>query len=214
MTAKEFYELNKGKYFMYDGEEVKLVGYRKDYPPKYLIITYSDGWTNEEDYNVIDPSLIDSESLVNGEWRFYYVVEKQLNPIEQQEIDLCEILKGCEGITLYSLIHGDAVFESIDNLSTYPIIVRLSDGDTIDFCKDGRHTTKYNGECMLFPSKENRDWSTFKKPIKEGMPCMCKGSDSDIWVLRTERQASYTYCVPVENFDFKDIENNISRSIV
>ena len=67
---------------------------------------------------------------------------------------------------------------------------------------------------MLWTSETNRDWSTFKKPIKEGMPCMCKNSDNDIWVLRTERQASYTYCVPVENFDFKDIESNISRSIV
>ena len=214
MTAKEFYELNKGKYFMYDGEKVKLVGYRKDYPPKYLIITYSDGWTNEEDYNVVDPSLIDSESLVNNEWRFYYVVERQLNPIEPQEIDLCEILKGCEGITLYSPIFGDVVLESINNLNSDPITVTLSDGDHIDYCKDGKFLSMYDGECMLFPSKENRDWSTFKRPIKEGMPCMCKNSDSDIWVLRTERQASYTYCVPVENFDFKDIENNTSRSII
>ena len=32
MTAKEFFELNKGQYFMYDGKKVKLVGYRKDFP--------------------------------------------------------------------------------------------------------------------------------------------------------------------------------------
>ena len=82
MTAKEFYELNKGKYFMYDGEKVKLVGYKKDDPPKYLIITYSDGWVNEEDYDVIDPSLIDSESLVNGECSFYYVFARELNPLK------------------------------------------------------------------------------------------------------------------------------------
>ena len=213
MTAKEFYELNKGKYFMYDGEKVKLVGYRKDYPPKYLIITYSDGWTNEEDYNVIDPSLIDSESLFNGEWRFYYVVERQLNPIEQQEIDLCKILKGCEGITLYSPIFGEVILISINGNLEYPIKV-MANGCIRAFAKNGLYVAMFDGECMLFPSKENRDWSTFKKPIKEGLPCMCKNADSDIWVLRTERQASYTYCVPVENFDFKDIENNTSRSII
>ena len=204
MKAKEFYELNKGKYFMYGDQKVRVVGCDAEH---VIISMKKDGWKFKTRHNV-DISLINDRDT--GEW----VNIKDLNPIEPQEIDLCEVLYGCEGITLYSLIHGDVVFESIDNLSTYPIIARLSDGDTIDFCKDGRHTTKYNGECILFPSKENRDWSTFKRPIKEGMPCMCKNSDSDIWVLRTERQASYTYCVPVDNFDFKDIESNISRSIV
>ena len=220
MTAKEFYELNKGKYFMYDGERVKLVGYRKDYPPKNLIITYSDGWTNEEDYNVIDSSLIDSESLFDGEWRFYYVVERQLNPIEPQEIDLCEILKGCEGVELWSDIFGKCRFESLVDDGDYEIEVSVFNTNSGNnkyeqFTKYGRFYDCYpDGKCILWPSETNRDWSTFKKPIKEGIPCMCKNSDSDIWVLITERQASYTYCVPVENFDFKDIESNISRSIV
>ena len=208
MTAKEFYELNRGKYFMQGDEKVRVVGYN-DYNIDALIVSISKG----TGIACITAQEFVNRELVSDKDLFRYAFINELEYIGKN-LNLCEILKGCEGITLYSLIHGDAVFVYIDNSSTYPIIARLSNGDTIDFCKDGRHTTKYNGECILFPSKENRDWSTFKKPIKEGMPCMCKNADSDIWVLRTERQASYTYCVPVENFDFNDIENNISRSIL
>ena len=204
MTAQEFYDKNRGKYFMYGDQKVRVVGYDTQH---VIISTKKGGWELGPTHN------IDRLLLNDGEKCLYINIEN-LNPLDPQEINLCNILEGCEGITLYSTIHGDTVFEHINNLSNYPIIVRLSDGNPTNFCKDGRYIAKYNGECTLFPSKENRDWSTFKRPIKEGMPCMCKGSDSDIWVLRTERQASYTYCVPVDIFDFKDIESNISRSIV
>ena len=30
--------------------------------------------------------------------------------------------------------------------------------------KDGKYYTE--GKCMLWPSETNRDWSTFKKPVK------------------------------------------------
>lgn len=127
---------------------------------------------------------------------------------DPDELNLCELLKGCEGMAIYSPMFGECV---ISQLCDY-IVVSKNDANYVVFENNGKYCD--DGECLLFPSKENRDWSTFKKPIKEGLPCMCKNSDSDIWVLRTERQASYTYCVPVDNFDFKDIENNISRSIV
>ena len=34
------------------------------------------------------------------------------------------------------------------------------------FSSDGRFCDYENGECMLFPSKENRNWDTFKIPKK------------------------------------------------
>jgi hypothetical protein len=34
------------------------------------------------------------------------------------------------------------------------------------FFEEGNY--RRNGECMIFPSKENRDWSTFKRPFKDG----------------------------------------------
>ena len=146
-----------------------------------------------------------------------------------QELNLCELLKGCEGITLYSPIHGDVVLDSINNSNTDPIIVTLSDGDYIDYCKDGRYLAMYDGECMLFPSKENRDWSTFKKPIKikKGTHVMC--SNGDGWFLReyaggeevaldegklVGATVTVKYIVPATEFDFTDIESNKSKSII
>ena len=213
MNAKEFYELNKGKYFMYNGEKVRLVGYRKDYPPKYLIITYSDGWSNEEDYNVIDPSLIDSESLFNGEWRFYYVVERQLSHLEPQEIDLCEILKGCEGMVFYSTMVGYCRLIEVTEFIT----IGYGDDEYVFLESDGKYSQE--GECTLFPSKENRDWSTFEKPIKikEGDPVMVFNEIGNVWHLRkhgTILKPYHTHVVPVKEFDFTDFDSNKSKSII
>lgn len=52
---------------------------------------------------------------------------------------------------------------------SHPIICRtnLNSGDfgRESFSADGKFSTLYkNAECVLFPSKENRDWSTFKAP--------------------------------------------------
>lgn len=209
MTAKEFYEKNRGKYFYYEGEKVRVVGY--DYG-SVIISTKKDGWEFKSRHNVDRLLLHEGEKGV-------YVNIKNLNPIEPQELDLCNTLKGCEGMTLYSLAHGYVVLKSIIDRCIYPIVVTTSDGDTIDYCKDGRHLSMYKGECMLFPSKENRDWSTFKKPIKikEGDPVMCFNGINNSWVLRKYNNAtpvSYKHIVPATEFDFTDIESNKSKSII
>ena len=214
MTAKEFYELNKGKYFMYGDEKVRVVGYN-DYYTDALIVTISKG----TGMACITAQEFANRELVSDKDLFRYVFINELEYIGEK-LNLCEILKGCEGIELWSDIFGKCRFESLDDDGDYEIEVSVFNTNSGNnkyerFTKYGRFYDCYpNGKCMLWPSETNRDWSTFKRPIKEGVPCMCKNSDSDIWVLRTERQASYTYCVPVDNFDFEDIENNISRSIV
>ena len=223
MNAKEFYELNRGKYFDYQGHKVRVVGMSSTSSP-ILVSGYMYGWDISHD-NSKSITIID-KSLINENDKLWFA---SIDLLEQEDLNLCEILKGCEGITLYSPIHGDVVLESINNLSNYPIIVRLSDGDTIDFCKDGRYITMYNGECMLFPSKENRDWSTFKKPIKikEGTHVMC--SNGDGWFLReyaggkevvldegkpVGATVTAKYIVPATEFDFTDFNSNKSKSII
>ena len=41
-------------------------------------------------------------------------------------------------------------------------------GNAECFTTDGKMYTYYNGECVLFPSKEQRDWSKFK--VKSNKP--------------------------------------------
>ena len=80
-----------------------------------------------------------------------------------KNLNLAEILKDCpKGTKLYSPIYGDVELVKIYDGCEYPIEVRLSDDMHDSYTKDGRINMDYDGECMLFPSKEQRDWSKFK----------------------------------------------------
>ena len=85
-----------------------------------------------------------------------------------ENIDLTKILKDCpEGIKLYTTIWGEVTFievsENVCNL--YPIII-YNECDHVGLTKDGRYLiNKKDSECILFPSKEQRDWSKFTAPL-------------------------------------------------
>ena len=81
-----------------------------------------------------------------------------------EKLNLIEILKDCpEGTKLYSPIYGDVeLVEVRHDRRNYPIEARLSDNMLERFTEDGRIFIDFDGECMLFPSREERDWSKFK----------------------------------------------------
>ena len=83
-----------------------------------------------------------------------------------ENINLCEILKDCpEGTKFYSPLYGEVTFVGIcyDTKSSFPIQV-LDEGKTCKtFMSDGRYDS-FNKECLLFPSKDQRDWSKWKCP--------------------------------------------------
>ena len=79
-----------------------------------------------------------------------------------ENLNLVEILKDCpEGTKLYSPIIGEVEFKRI-KYCEYPIVTCSKNGNRIlSFTKDGLFFPE--GECiMLFPSKDQRDWSKFK----------------------------------------------------
>ena len=79
-----------------------------------------------------------------------------------ENLNLVEILKDCpKGTKLYSPIFGEVELDKIDIHSDPPIRVLCKYGKD-GFSKDGRICPAYNSECVLFPSKEQRDWSKFK----------------------------------------------------
>lgn len=84
-----------------------------------------------------------------------------------ENLNLVEILKDCpKGTKLYSTIYGEVEYVGIDEEYEHPITFRTSKGVTNGVTSDGTHFSGYDGECVLFPSKEQRDWSKFK-PNKE-----------------------------------------------
>lgn len=86
----------------------------------------------------------------------------------EKKIDLVEILKDCPmGTKLYSCLHGEVEFCNIAD-SGFPILVSTKLNYYPSFTSDGRYLGDgYEGECVLFPSKDNRDWSTFVAPKKK-----------------------------------------------
>lgn len=81
-------------------------------------------------------------------------------------LNLVEILKDApKGTKLWSPICGECELVAVkEENCSYPILCKTSDEHDINFTDLGKYCDVFyrNGECVLFPSKENRDWSTFK----------------------------------------------------
>ena len=99
-----------------------------------------------------------------------------------EKLNLVEILKNVpKGTRLWSPVIGDCTFVEIDENNkidedkkigegeeSYPIrCSTLNENDEWTFGSDGSFTNYDSAECVLFPSKENKDWSTFKIPNKK-----------------------------------------------
>lgn len=79
-------------------------------------------------------------------------------------IDLTKILKDCpKGWELYSCVHGMVRFEKFKH-DDYPVLVKFGDYLYASFTYDGKIAKYPGGECCLFPSKDQRDWSKFSAP--------------------------------------------------
>ena len=83
--------------------------------------------------------------------------------MENKELNLCEILKDCPtGTKFWSPVWGNMTLIRINDVSIYPIV--LSDGfNNVSLRSDGRMYGAKESECILFPSKEQRDWSKFER---------------------------------------------------
>ena len=89
-----------------------------------------------------------------------------------ENLDLTKILEGCpKGIDFYHTVYGTVLFNNIDLDSEYPIRFIVGKNQINSVTKSGLAISDYKGECILFPSKDQRDWSKFErfwdKPKKE-----------------------------------------------
>ena len=103
-----------------------------------------------------------------------------------ENINLCQILKDCpKGTKLWSPIWGDITFETIDAFDGLVYVLKHKGVHII--LDNGKFDA--DGECIIFPSKDQRDWNKFKAPIKRFNPEEFKPFDKvllriderDIW---------------------------------
>ena len=94
-----------------------------------------------------------------------YNDEQPQEQAEQPKLNLCEILRDCpKGTKLYSTVLGYVIFQGIVEGAVYPIAVSCENGVNEDFTADGKMFIDFDGECTLFPSKEQRSWADFIAP--------------------------------------------------
>lgn len=156
-------------------------------------------------------------------------------------MSIAERLKDApKGTRLWCTILGEVELVDVNwNRADYPIkVVRPDKGMNEILTKDGRlYSSALEADCILFPSKNNRDWSTFDiTPVDT--PCMVNDSNNvNDWLLRyyakndrlfdsqlrssdvpsvesLQFTSRWKYVVPVSKFDFTNPGANFERSIV
>ncbi len=80
-------------------------------------------------------------------------------------MNIVEILKKCpKGMKLYSPSWGEVKLVSWNYSKEYPICCKMNEIENALFLSDGRCIADPDAECMLFPSKDQRDWKQFVVP--------------------------------------------------
>lgn len=147
-----------------------------------------------------------------------------------ENLNLVEILKDCtEGTKLYSPIFGDVNFQLIDEYAiTDPISVRTDENYIEHFTADGRYYFQYNGgECVLFPSKDQRDWSKFKpkkqkfdpKTLQPFDKVLVQCNKSESWKVQLfshiiEDEKLYPYVCVAYNYEYCIPYNEDTKHLV
>lgn len=83
-----------------------------------------------------------------------------------ENINLVKILENCpEGTVLWSDNYGEVQFKCIIKSYkyhiNYPILVKRTDGHNLYYTKEGWNDIDFPASCLLWPSKDCRDWSKF-----------------------------------------------------
>ena len=97
------------------------------------------------------------------------VIFVEITEEQPQKLNLCEILKHCpEGEPFWSPFLGDVKFYDIDQKRNF-IVISLESGETWKINADGTISfgTTTSPEIMLYPSREQRDWSKVKYEPRE-----------------------------------------------
>ena len=82
-----------------------------------------------------------------------------------KNINLCEILKDCpDGTELWSDNYGIVKFVTVSTEWDTPIRVELTNGFIARYTEEGWCDKRFPANCLLWPSRDCRDWSKFTAP--------------------------------------------------
>lgn len=151
-------------------------------------------------------------------------------------MDLVKKLKDApQGTILYCPMIGNMKFSHTDTDLYYPIYtISVCSENVYSFTKEGKYYNEEDGECVLFPSKDNRDWNnvSFKKDLPIGTPVVVfdviygdahthlyniiiryyagkgKAFNDGYNSCNNHGETKWKYVIPVDEFDFKNASFN------
>ena len=136
-----------------------------------------------------------------------------------EKLNLIEILKDCpKGTKLYSPVFGDVEFMKINDYDEVYFIMVEVEEKIFSFTSQGKLYNIGQGECLLFPSKDQRDWSKFKvkkpkfdpKTLQPFDKVLVRNESKYVWdcnlfsYIKSESEVykycslccGYIYCIP------------------
>ena len=142
-----------------------------------------------------------------------------------ENIDLTKILENCPvGWEFWSDNYGKVRFKCINKSYDRPIFVKRTDGGNAYYTKEGWCSKDFSASCLLWPSKDCRDWSKFTAPcykkekfnpktLKPFDKVLVKCNNSESWKVQLFSHIiegdkicpyvcisyNYKYCIPYNN---------------
>ena len=158
-----------------------------------IIIGYTD-WAQK----AIIPDKEHEKDYINGKKNYLWVTVDNVIMDEQKELDLTKILRGCEGVELFSEVFGVGEIHNVDDF----VCVKSKKGYLHYFNYNGRLKQYPDGNCLLWPSETNRDWSTFKKPLKaDDWVVACDGEGCGHINKYCNINRTWKYVIPFEKYN-------------
>ena len=133
-----------------------------------------------------------------------------------ENIYLTQILKDCpRGTRLYTPLAGKVYLVDIKDKNEYQITVEDKDFKELTFDYKGRCFTEFkDGECLLFPAIDQRDWSKFKvekpkfdpKTLQPFTKVLARNFNDQIWHadmfshVETDEDGSYYIVIKNDNY--------------
>ena len=142
-----------------------------------------------------------------------------------ENIDLTKILENCPvGWEFWSDNYGKVRFKYINKSYDRPIFVKRTDGGNAYYTKEGWCSKDFPASCLLWPSKDCRDWSKFTAPwykkekfnpktLKPFDKVLVQCNNSESWkvqlfshIIEDDKicpyvciSYNYKYCIPYNN---------------
>ena len=142
-----------------------------------------------------------------------------------ENIDLTKILENCPvGWEFWSDNYGKVLFKCINKSYDRPIFVKRTDGGNAYYTKEGWCSKDFSASCLLWPSKDCRDWSMFTAPwykkekfnpktLKPFDKVLVQCNNSESWKVQLFSHIiegdkicpyvcisyNYKYCIPYNN---------------